>query len=179
MENQDNQNIQPDYSFILNQPSEQPVSRPPVPGGHKSRKKLIILTICLLVILAGLTVAALLVSPKQTQTTNPASASSPFATNPVDRLLTAIKQQDYTTAAALLPGVDISRDQLAVNLEGLFTKIDLSSCKVSELQGSKNNSLSKLSCRSADNAYGIVFSFIVAEYQGSPVIATYKFEVVN
>lgn len=171
MENQDQPNIQPDYSFILNQPGENPQPLPPV--GGKSHKKWIIIAVCLFVFIAGLTTVAIVANKSQNNIATNTVAEVPPSTNPVNKLLAAVKDKDYIQAASFLPGEENTKQSLADNMQELFAQMDMSTCKVSPLTGNKVGSFTDLTCRQAQNKYGLRISFTVAQDGGSPVILSY------
>lgn len=178
MENQDNSNPQPDYSFILNQPSEAPGPFSPI--GGKSHKKIIIIIVCLVVFFVGLTAIVVLVNKPQSSPNNTSNTTNvPPSINPVDQFLEALKKEDYVKAANLLPGAEDTKQSSATNLQTTFAKIDMSSCKVTALNGSKVSSYSELSCRRIDSSYILKVSFMVAQDGATPLIMTYKIGAEN
>jgi hypothetical protein len=179
MENQDQQNIQPDYDFILNQPGSSPTPQTPSPAPNRSRKKLIIVAVCAAVLIVVVAATALLAPKPQNSQTNNQVVQTPPATNPVDKFLTAIKAHDYTKAASYLPEDRSIDGDSATTIETTFSQMDLASCKVSPLKGSQASSTSDLTCRQASNNYGYVIHFQISQSSDTPFILNYTPEVVR
>jgi hypothetical protein len=172
----ENQNLQPDYNFIMNQPGTGPPARPP-----KMRKKLIvggIIGLLVITLLAALVVVANQSANKSAQVAPAASQTLPTS-NPVEVFLAALKQQDYRTATILLPGTQDDPASAVDNLKQSFSAINLDSCQVSPMQGNKVTSYSDLTCRRQDNKYGEKIEFQISQDGGDPVILSYKVEVVS
>jgi uncharacterized membrane protein YvbJ len=178
MENQDQQNIQPDYDFILNQPGSSPTPQTPAPVAGRSRKKLIIVTVCAIVLVVGVAVAALLAS-KDSSTSSTTSTSQQPPANPVDQLLTAIKDKDYKKAATFLPKTNDNPDVVAANLQNSYAQIDLDSCQVSPLEGNLASSVSVLSCLSSDHKLGYKMTMQVSQDGGTASIVNISTEIVK
>ncbi|MEO9179741.1 MAG: hypothetical protein ABI221_02560, partial [Candidatus Saccharimonadales bacterium] len=135
MENQENQNIQPDYDFILNQPGSPSAPKTPLPTSSRSHKKLIIVAVCAVVLLLGLAVAAVVASKSSSNQAATSSNDVSQVVNPVDQFMTALRQKDYAKAASYLPG-DAQAQAISVkNLQTTFEAMNLGSCKVTKLTG--------------------------------------------
>jgi hypothetical protein len=176
MENQDQQNIQPDYDFILNQPGSSPPPQTPLQTAGRSRKKLIIVAVCALVLVVAMAAAALLAPKSQTSNTDVSSANVPPAVNPVDQFMKAVKAQDYAQAANLLPGGQDTKERSAQNTKTNFDAVNTDGCTVSPLVGNKASSSSDLTCRAKDNSFGFTMHFKISQDADTPLIISYTIE---
>ena len=163
----ENQNNQPDYNFILNQPGDSP---PPKIG--KSHKKLLRIGIGLLIFIVLM--LALTAWASRQATSNQAASTAPPSVNPVNQLLIALKAKDYTKAAGYLPQTQNDLTTAAQNLKTSFADYNIESCTVSTLQGNNVTSYSDLSCRRTDNKSGMVVHFQIAQANGKPIILNYS-----
>ncbi len=117
--NPNQQNIQPDYSFITTQ---QPIGQP------KSSKKKLALIACLLLLLLITLGLALATKSKQPSK----EVSTPLPNNNAGAFVLALSKQDYSSAYALL-GKKISEknslDNFTSTTKLALQNIDLSSCR--------------------------------------------------
>lgn len=171
-----NQNTQPDYNFILNQPGEA------LPVGPKnSRKKPLILGVVIVILVMVIIGAVLLSGGAKSNTTNtPINGSAVGATtNPVNQFLDDLKTQDYNSAASLIPGGADNLDSSSQNLQTTFSTMDVNKCQVSAPQGDSLSNNSDLTCRRIDDSYGIKVHFRIVQDDSGPIILSYKVEVIK
>ncbi len=163
-----NQNVQPDYGFIVNQ--QMPDAQKP----KRSRRKFILIAggLFIFVSLFAASIFAAIQGNVQETTSNEIADAT------ITEFYDAVKAQDYEKASTLLKPVTGQVGPTSEEISKVFTVFDASTCKVDSAETDQNVSRVLTSCQSYDKKFVMKFNFDVAKVNDIYIITQGKAEYV-